>query len=84
MELDFRKKKKVSHEELADDDSCKKFEEDAQTYYKSLRARSDKERALKEIQKKKLSKEEQKKKKERQEYCKQIKAIYREKLNNKV
>jgi len=81
MELDFRKKKKVSHEELADDDSCKKFEEDAQTYYKSLRARSDKERALKEIQKKKLSKEEQKKKKEREAYCKEIKEIYRKKAS---
>jgi flagellar basal body rod protein FlgB len=69
MELDFRKKKKkVSHEEIANADACKEYQEDAQTYYKSLRARLDKEKAQKEIQKKKLSEEEQKKRKEREAY----------------
>jgi len=84
MELDFRKKKKVIHEELAEDDTCKEFEEDAQTYYKNLRAKQDKERVLKEAEKKKLSEEEQKKRKEREAYYKEIKKIYKKKGKKKV
>jgi hypothetical protein len=79
MEIDFRKKKKVSQEDLAEDDACKEFEDDAQTYYKGLRARKEKERTQKEIEKKKLSEEEQKKKKEREVYYAEIKKIYQRK-----
>jgi len=84
MELDFRKKKKVIHEEIAKDEECKEFEEDAQAYYKGLRARQEKERTQKEIQKKKISEEEQKKKKERKAYYEEIKKIYREKGKKKA
>ena len=79
MEIDFRKKKKVSQEELAEEDTCKEFEDDAQAYYKGLRARKEKEKTQKEIEKKKLSEEEQKKRKERQKYCEEIKKIYQSK-----
>jgi len=79
MELDFRKKKKeVIHEEI-EDNACKEFEDDAQTYYKGLRARQEKEKAQKEAEKKKLSEEEQKKRKEREAYYKEIKKIYQRK-----
>jgi Skp family chaperone for outer membrane proteins len=81
MEIDFRKKKKVVNEDFAEEDTCKEFEEDAQAYYKGLRARKEKEKTQKEIEKKKLSEEEQKKRKEREEYYKEIKAIYRKKAS---
>jgi predicted anti-sigma-YlaC factor YlaD len=79
MEIDFRKKKKVVQEDLAEEDACKEFEDDAQTYYKGLRARQEKEKAIKESEKKKLSEEEQKKRKKREAYYKEIKEIYKRK-----
>lgn len=79
MEVDFKKKKKVIQEDLAKDEECKEFEDDAQTYYKSLRARLEKEQIKKIAEKKKISKEEQKKRKERKAYYEEIKKIYREK-----
>ena len=82
MEIDFRKKKKVSQEEIAEKDACKEYEEDAQAYYKNLRAKLDKERTQNEIEKKKFSEEEQKKRKEREAYYKEIKAIYRKKAQH--
>jgi len=84
MELDFRKKKKVIDEDFAEEDTCKEFEDDAQTYYKGLRARQEKEKAIKEAEKKKLSEEEQKKRKKREAYYKEIKKIYQRKEGKKV
>jgi len=80
MEIDFRKKKKEAvKEDVAEDTESKEFEDDAQAYYKGLRARGEKERTQKEAEKKKISEEEQKKRKEREAYCKEIKKIYQEK-----
>ena len=84
MDVDFKRKKKVSTEEIADADACKEFEADAQTYYKGLRARNEKEQIQKEVQKKKNSEEEQKKKKERKAYYEEIKKIYQKKGKKKV
>ena len=79
MDIDFRKKKKVVSEDFAEEDKCKEYEDDAQAYYKGLRARKEKEKKLKEAEKKKLSEEEQKKRKEREAYYKEIKKIYQKK-----
>ena len=83
MEVNFRKKKKVSQEEIARDEECKEFEEDAQAYYKSLRARREKELISKEVEKKKISEEAQKKRKERKAYYEEIKKIYQRKGKKK-
>jgi len=81
MDVDFKRKKKAITEEIeiAKDDDCKDYEEDAQTYYKSLRKRNEKEQALKIDERKKTSAEELKKKKERQAYYKEIREIYKKK-----
>ena len=85
MEIDFRKKKKIPFEEIeiAPEKEAQEFEDDAQSYYKSLRARREKEQAQKEIEKKKISKEEEKKKEEKKAYYEEIKKIYRDKKNKK-
>ena len=84
MDIDFRKKKKVIHEEIANNNECKDYEEDAQAYYKSLRARREKGQIKKEAEKKKISEEKQKKRKEREAYYKEIKEIYQKKNKKKV
>ena len=85
MEIDFKKKKKeVIPEEIAEEDACKEFEEDAQAYYKGLRARQEKEQIKKEADKKRLSEEERKKRKEKEAYYKEIKKIYQRKVKKKV
>jgi hypothetical protein len=85
MEIDFRKKKKVPFEEIeiAAKKDAKEFEDDAQSYYKSLRARQEKEQAQREIEKKKILKEEEKKKEEKKAYYEEIKKIYRDKKKEK-
>lgn len=85
MDWDFKKKKKqVIQEDLADDEECKSYEEDAQAYYKSLRAKRDEERVQKEITKKRMSEDEIKRKKERKAYCEEIKRIYQLKAKKKA
>ena len=65
MEIDFRKKKKVIAEDFADENEGKEFEDDAQSYYKNLRARMEAEKKKKDV--------------ERQKYYAEIKEIYRKK-----
>lgn len=84
MEIDFKKKKKVSEEEIAEKGESKEYEDDAQAYYKRLRLRMEAEKKSKDADKKRLSEEEQKKRKERESYCNEIKAIYREKAKKKA
>ena len=81
---DSKKKKEVFQVERAGNNECKKYEEDAQIYYKSLRARLDKERAQKGTQKTKNLLEEQKKKKEREAYYAEVRKVYQSKGKNKV
>ena len=85
MDIDFRKKKQVTFEEteIAAKKDAKEFEDDAQAYYKSLRARNEKEHVQKKAGKKIISKEEEKKKKEKKAYYEEIKKIYRDKKNKK-
>jgi hypothetical protein len=80
MDIDFRKKKKEApKEDVAAEEEGKEFEDDAQAYYKGLRARMEKEKAVKLAEREKLSKEDEKKRKERESYIKEIKKIYQSK-----
>jgi len=79
MNWDFNKKKKVSNEELANEEEGKAYEDDAQTYFKSLRAKREKEQMQKDTNKKIISKEERKKRKEREAYYKEVRKIYSDK-----